>query len=165
MVTIFAQPRENIYRNSGIIYFHFLTLRYCIIVCFIICTLLNQLNVNGNDNVSTLQILFSFFKFFADLSKELSELGLLNRQALIVIPHHPATALNKGQPLSRNYTSSDNDVNPSNTNNEGYFGRVKRLLSYVNPLSYLGNGVGTTSSEQGSNDGLWQYSKFLYSIT
>ncbi|KAI3988111.1 hypothetical protein MKX01_011900 [Papaver californicum] len=85
-----------------------------------------------------------------DLRKELSELGLLNRQALIVVKHHRASLLNKSQSFSR-------DQSDVNTSNEGYFGRVKRLLSYVNPLSYLGNSISATSSGQGPNEGLWQY--------
>ncbi|KAI3963216.1 hypothetical protein MKX01_030346 [Papaver californicum] len=86
-----------------------------------------------------------------DLRKELSELGLLNRQALIVVKHHRATSsLNKRQSFSR-------DQSDVNTSNDGYFGRVKRLLSYVNLLSYLGNSISATSSGQGPNEGLWQY--------
>ncbi|OVA11076.1 UBX [Macleaya cordata] len=92
-----------------------------------------------------------------DLSKELSELGLFYRQALVVVPHHPASGLNEGESSSRNHTSTDNDSNPSSVSNDGYFGRVKRLLSFVNPFSYLGNNVSVSGSEQGSNDGLWQY--------
>ncbi|MCL7051315.1 hypothetical protein MKW94_018606 [Papaver nudicaule] len=82
-----------------------------------------------------------------DSGKELSELGLLNRQALIVVQHHRPSSVNKRQSLSRDVNSSD----------EGYFGRVKRLLSYVNPFSYLGNGNSTTNAGQGPSEGLWQY--------
>ncbi|RZC50855.1 hypothetical protein C5167_019283 [Papaver somniferum] len=82
-----------------------------------------------------------------DLRKELSELELLNRQALIVVQHHRSSSLIKRLSFS-------GDVN---TSNEGYFGSVKRLLSYVNPFSYLGNSVSATSSGQGPNEGLWQY--------
>ncbi|KAI3928212.1 hypothetical protein MKW98_023813 [Papaver atlanticum] len=85
-----------------------------------------------------------------DLRKELSELELLNRQALIVVQHHRSSSLIK----RLSFSGDQSDVN---TSNEGYFGGVKRLLSYVNPFSYFGNGVSATSSGQGPNEGLWQY--------
>ncbi|XP_024022091.1 plant UBX domain-containing protein 11 [Morus notabilis] len=79
-----------------------------------------------------------------DLSRTLSELGLFDRQALIVVPRQRTT----DQSNSRNIADS------SNESNEGYFARLKRLFSFINPLSYLGgDGSSSTSSGQQSQHG------------
>ncbi|KAK9087928.1 hypothetical protein Syun_030322 [Stephania yunnanensis] len=66
-----------------------------------------------------------------DLSKTLSELALFNRQGLIVVPH-------QGPIWLRPQTNAETSVGPSDQSNEGYFGYIKRLLSYMNPFAYLG---------------------------
>lgn len=79
-----------------------------------------------------------------DLSKQLSELGLSNRQALVVVLRPPSKGVSSRG--ASNYGGS------SSTSNEGYWGTVKRMLSYVNPFSYLaGSPVQET---HGSNSSL-----------
>ncbi|KAK9146129.1 hypothetical protein Sjap_006032 [Stephania japonica] len=75
-----------------------------------------------------------------DLNKTLSELALFNRQGLIVVPHQGPTWL-------RPQTNAETSVGPSDQSNEGYFGYIKRLLSYMNPFAYLGG-----SSSEGPNN-------------
>ncbi|PON74937.1 UBX domain-containing protein [Parasponia andersonii] len=82
-----------------------------------------------------------------DLGKSLSELGLFDRQALIVVPHQRAT----DQACSRNIVES------SNESNEGYLSYAKRMLSFINPLSYFGGGSSSTSPGQQSEQGMWEY--------
>ncbi|XP_043710016.1 plant UBX domain-containing protein 11 isoform X2 [Telopea speciosissima] len=97
-----------------------------------------------------------------DFSKTLSELGLFNRQALMVVPHHPAAKTHGGQTSSFEHSnSSSRQIDPSNATNGGYFGYVRRILSYVNPFSYLGGNASSPSSSQESNDGMWQYREFF----
>lgn len=93
----------------------------------------------------------------------MSELGLLNRQALIVVPHHRATGYH-GEASSSSYQTNFTSADSSNGTNGGYFAYVRRILSYMNPFSYLGGGGGATSSSSGheSQNGIWQYSEFLY---
>lgn len=71
-----------------------------------------------------------------DLDRSLLELELVGRQALIVVPLERGTNHNRGGSLSQHQPSSTDDS--SDGNNGGYFGIVRRILSYVNPLSYLG---------------------------
>ena len=49
----------------------------------------------------------------------------------------------------------------SDENNDGYFAFVKRILSYVNPFSYLGVGASTASSRHETQGDARQYSEFL----
>ncbi|KFK37161.1 hypothetical protein AALP_AA4G221100 [Arabis alpina] len=77
-----------------------------------------------------------------DLDKSLSELGLFDRQALVVVPRNRATIYQRGP----SYSESNNTTNPENLNNGGYFAYVRRLMSYANPFSYLGGGTANTSS-------------------
>ncbi|KAF3960716.1 hypothetical protein CMV_014591 [Castanea mollissima] len=92
-----------------------------------------------------------------DLSKSLSELGLLNRQALIVVPHHRATGYH-GEASSSSYQTNFTSADSSNGTNGGYFAYVRRILSYMNPFSYLGGG-GASSSSSGheSQNGIWKH--------
>jgi len=91
-----------------------------------------------------------------DLSKSLSELGLLNRQALIVVPHQRATGYHREASSSSDRTNFTN-VDSSNGTNGGYFAYVRKFLSYMNPFSYLGGGTSSSSSGQESQNGMWQY--------
>ncbi|KAF8041336.1 hypothetical protein BT93_A0061 [Corymbia citriodora subsp. variegata] len=73
----------------------------------------------------------SFYVVHLDLDRSLLELELVGRQALMVVPLERGTNHNRGAPAKSTGDSSDG-------NNGGYFGIVRRILSYVNPLSYLG---------------------------
>ncbi|KAJ4837737.1 hypothetical protein Tsubulata_041221 [Turnera subulata] len=95
-----------------------------------------------------------------DLSKLLSELGLSNRQALIVVPRQRATSYHRGVSSSSAQMSSSTNADSSNSIVGGYFSHVRRLLSFINPLSYLGGGASSTTSgqAQSTQSGMWEYS-------
>lgn len=93
-----------------------------------------------------------------DMTKALVELGFINREALIVVPRRSVAGLYRGKPSSHDRTSTTtSNSDSSGDNGLGLFGYAKRMLSYLNPFSYFGSGVGSSSSESASNDGLWQY--------
>jgi len=81
------------------------------------------------------------------LNKSLSELSLLNRQALIVVPRQRATSYHQRGSLSDRATTTTSSGSV-NANDGGYFAYVKRILSYVNPLSYFGGSANPSSSGQ-----------------
>ncbi|WCJ41431.1 Plant UBX domain-containing protein 11 [Euphorbia peplus] len=89
-----------------------------------------------------------------ELGKSLSELGLDNRQALIVVPRQRASSYDKGISSSNRTTTSYDDS--SVVNNGGYFASIRRTLSYFNPLSYLGGNSSSSSSGQ-AQSGMWEY--------
>ncbi|XVF29284.1 hypothetical protein REPUB_Repub15cG0107600 [Reevesia pubescens] len=91
-----------------------------------------------------------------DLSKSLSDLGLLNRQALIVVPHQRTTGL-QGQRSSADQRNSA-PTEASVGSNGGYFAYIKTFLSYVNPFSYLGGDTSPSTNRQESQSGIWEYS-------
>ena len=93
------------------------------------------------------------------MDKTLSNLGFGNREALIVIPHRHSTVLKHSQQSSPD--SSNVARTASDDNSEGYFGYLKRLLSYFNPLAYIGGAANSSTSEQAKNDNLWQYGEHL----
>ncbi|KAM1385474.1 hypothetical protein ACFX2F_032033 [Malus domestica] len=93
-----------------------------------------------------------------DLSKSLSDLGLFDRQALIVVPRQKGTNYLSGKSAFSDQTDSRNTVSSSDGSNGGYFSYAKRFLSYFNPLSYLGGGASSSSSGQQSENGTWEYS-------
>ncbi|XVE84569.1 hypothetical protein DITRI_Ditri17bG0023600 [Diplodiscus trichospermus] len=97
-------------------------------------------------------------KLFADqdLNKSLLDLGLLNRQALIVVPHQRSTGI-QGQRSSADQRNST-PTEASAGSNGGYFAYIKSFLSYVNPFSYLGGGAGSSTTGQESQNGIWEYS-------
>ncbi|GMN31258.1 hypothetical protein TIFTF001_044559 [Ficus carica] len=78
-----------------------------------------------------------------DLRRTLSELGLFDRQAMIVVPRQRTT----------DQSSSRNVADSSNASNEGYFAYAKRLFSFINPLSYLGGGSSSAIPRQQSQHG------------
>ncbi|XP_011026360.1 PREDICTED: uncharacterized protein LOC105126995 isoform X1 [Populus euphratica] len=82
-----------------------------------------------------------------DLNKSLSELSLLNRQALIVVPRQRATSYHQRGSLSDRATATTSS-GLVNANDWGYFAYVKRVLSYINPLSYFGGSANSSSSGQ-----------------
>lgn len=49
----------------------------------------------------------------------------------------------------------------SDENSDGYFAFAKRILSYVNPFSYLGVGASTASSRHETQGDARQNSEFL----
>lgn len=91
-----------------------------------------------------------------DLDRTLSDLGLHNRQAVIVVLRN-----------EMNVTSLNGQKNPSESNHTaiggdaGYFAVIRKLLSYVNPLSYLGGSSNASNTAQDSRDSIWQYGNFL----
>lgn len=95
----------------------------------------------------------------ADLNKTLSELGLIGRQALIVVPRHRATGYPRAGWSSPNQTNSSPGLESSS--NEGYFAFIKRILSYANPLSYLGGGASPSNSAQGTQGSMREYGEFV----
>ncbi|XP_068665489.1 plant UBX domain-containing protein 11 [Aristolochia californica] len=88
-----------------------------------------------------------------DMSKTLSELGLVNREALIVVPHRSVSESYKGK--QEHYERSS--TQDSSDGYGGYFGYAKRMLSFLNPFSYVGGGASPAGSESAPNDGPWQY--------
>ncbi|CAN1253314.1 Plant UBX domain-containing protein 11 [Linum perenne] len=72
-----------------------------------------------------------------DLDRSLSDLGLSNRQALIVVPR-------QGGVSSYKQDSSSSATTPA-ASIGGYFGYVRRALSLINPLSYVGGSSSSTS--------------------
>lgn len=92
----------------------------------------------------------------SEMDSTLSELGLSNRQALIVVPQKQNNSQYRGV-SSRNQNQSSNEAGSSSAS-EGYWGSVKRILSYANVFSYLGRSD-STSVAQESQSGMWQYSK------
>ncbi|KAG6422858.1 hypothetical protein SASPL_113240 [Salvia splendens] len=90
-----------------------------------------------------------------EMDSTLSELGLSNRQALVVVPQKQNNSQYRGG-SSQNQNHSSNEVGSSSAS-EGYWGSVKRILSYANVFSYLGR-TDSTSVALGSQSGMWQYS-------
>lgn len=98
--------------------------------------------------------------FHSDLSKPLSELGLFDRQALIVVPHQQGTGHLRGISSLSDQTDSRNIVNTPNGSNGSYFSLVKRVLSFINPFSYFGGSASSSSSGEQSQNDMWQYSEY-----
>lgn len=93
-----------------------------------------------------------------DLSKPLSELGLFDRQALIVVPHQQGTGHLRGISSLSDQTDSRTIVNAPDGSNGSYFSLVKRVFSFINPFSYFGGSASSSSSGEQSQNGMWQYS-------
>ncbi|GJT61174.1 plant UBX domain-containing protein 11, partial [Tanacetum coccineum] len=109
-----------------------------------------------------------------DLSKTLAELSLLDRQALIVVPRLQASGFLRGRSSTPNSSVSTSATGSSD--GESYFSLVRRYLSYVNPLAYLGGGAAANSStpgqetrrnmpESGTPQGNFTGSKSSYLVT
>ncbi|KAL3360236.1 hypothetical protein AABB24_016640 [Solanum stoloniferum] len=87
-----------------------------------------------------------------DLDRTLSDLGLHNRQALIIVLRNEVdvTSLHgQNNPAESNHTAIGGDA--------GYFATIRKLFSYVNPLSYLGGSSNTSNTAEDSRDSIWQY--------
>lgn len=80
--------------------------------------------------------------------RTLSELGFASRETLIVVPHQSTRSL-RPQPASNNLINTSQDT--SNGNDSGYFGYLRRVLSYVNPFSYLGANMISANSNPSTN--------------
>ncbi|XP_050213340.1 plant UBX domain-containing protein 11 [Mercurialis annua] len=90
-----------------------------------------------------------------DLNKSLSELGLFNRQALIVVPHQKSTSYLRGGSSSDQATIRNSDS--TTASNGGYFAYIRSILSFINPLSYLGGNTSSSNPER-PQPGMWEYS-------
>lgn len=94
----------------------------------------------------------------ADLDKSLSELGLFERQALVVVPRTRATVYQRG-PF---YSESNSNTDP---NSGGYVAYVRRVLSYANPFSYFGGGTANASSSGPERQtSTWEYGELIKSF-
>ncbi|XP_004140870.1 plant UBX domain-containing protein 11 isoform X2 [Cucumis sativus] len=93
-----------------------------------------------------------------DLGKSLSDLGLHNRQALIMVRHQGVRSDLRGASSSSDERKFSANGVSSDENSDGYFAFVKRILSYVNPFSYLGVGASTASSRHETQGDARQYS-------
>ncbi|XP_057778990.1 plant UBX domain-containing protein 11 isoform X2 [Salvia miltiorrhiza] len=91
-----------------------------------------------------------------DMDEKLSELGLSNRQALIVVPQKQNNSQYRGG--SSQYQSHSSNEAGSLNASEGYWGSVKRILSYANIFSYLGRSNSTSVAQESQSGGMWQYS-------
>ncbi|MBA0624789.1 hypothetical protein Godav_010078 [Gossypium davidsonii] len=91
-----------------------------------------------------------------DLIKSLLDLGLFNRQALIVVPRRRTAGFQGQRPSddNRNLTPIEDSAGSSG----GYFSYIKSFLSYVNPFAYLGGGASSSTTGQESQSGVWEYS-------
>ncbi|KAK1379260.1 Ubiquitin supergroup [Heracleum sosnowskyi] len=92
-----------------------------------------------------------------DLNKTLSELSLFDRQALILVPHGKVDGYPREGSVSSHPTSANNNIGSSSGSTEGYFSYVKKIISYVNPFSYIGGGTNPPSSVHDSQSSTWQY--------
>ncbi|KAL1561363.1 plant UBX domain-containing protein 11-like [Salvia divinorum] len=118
----------------------------------------DYINENHTSSLGSFSIAIPYpRKVFNDqeMDSTLSELGLSNRQALIVVPHKQNNSQYRGG-SSQNQNHSSNEAGSSSAS-EGYWGSVKRILSYANVFSYLGRS-NSTSLAQESQSGIWQYS-------
>lgn len=104
-----------------------------------------------------MSLLIFYFVMFTDLGQTLLELGLSNRQALIVVLHRRANTHRKGG-------STVHDLNQEGSSirgNEGYWGYMRRVLSYMNPFSYMAGSSNSLETAQESQSSMWQYGKFM----
>ncbi|XP_073013411.1 plant UBX domain-containing protein 11 [Typha latifolia] len=113
---------------------------------------------NGNSGTYDLAVPYPRKVFVdQDMNSTLSELGFANREALIVVPHRQSTRASGSHSSS---SDSNNTVsgNHSSDSSWSYFDYVKKMLSYMNPLSFFGGNATTSNSEPSENDRPWQYS-------
>lgn len=86
----------------------------------------------------------------------LCELGIQNRHAMIVVPHWQPVQVSRLQSSSPSYDAGDS------SSGGGYFGYLRTIMSYVNPLSYLRGNPTTSGPELQPNEGPQQLSMFSY---
>ncbi|CAN6381144.1 unnamed protein product [Urochloa humidicola] len=90
-----------------------------------------------------------------DMETTLCELGIQHRHAMIVVPHQQPVQVSR---LPSSSSSSSYDAGHS-SGGGGYFGYLRTIMSYVNPLPYL-RGNPTTSRpvvqpNEGRQSGPW----------
>lgn len=90
-----------------------------------------------------------------DLNKSLLDLGLLNRQALVVVPHRITTGFQGLRSSADQRNSAPTEASTGSSG--GYFAYIKSFLSYVNPFSYLGGSASSSTTGQESQGGIWEY--------
>lgn len=88
------------------------------------------------------------------MSKGLSELGFLGREALIVVPHHKYSISQQGEPASDSGAASSS---ASDGSSGGRFGIVWKVLSYFNPFSYFSGAPDSDEELPNSGAGMWQH--------
>ena len=76
----------------------------------------------------------------------LYELGIQNRHAMIVVPHR--------QPVQVSRLQSSSSYAGDSSGGGGYFGYLRTIMSYANPLSYLRGNLTTSRPELEPNEGL-----------
>ena len=82
---------------------------------------------------------------------------MFGRQTLVLVLHHRANWHPKGESSLHDQTNFIRESS-SNEGNDGYWGSLRRILSYLNPISYLSgstNAEDTTAQESQSR--IWQY--------
>ncbi|XP_031494607.1 plant UBX domain-containing protein 11 isoform X2 [Nymphaea colorata] len=89
-----------------------------------------------------------------DMSKGLSELGFVGREALIVVPHNKSSVAQQRETASESLTASPS---ASVGSNDGRFGIVWKILSYFNPFSYFNGAPSSDEEPPNSGTGMWQY--------
>ncbi|CAN6371800.1 unnamed protein product [Urochloa humidicola] len=83
-----------------------------------------------------------------DMETTLCELGIQNRHAMIVVPHRqPVQVSRPPSSSSASYDAGDS------SGGGGYFGYLRTIMSYVNPLSYLRGNPTTSRPELQANEG------------
>ncbi|KAL5203997.1 hypothetical protein ABZP36_008868 [Zizania latifolia] len=87
-----------------------------------------------------------------DMDTTLCDLGIETRQALIVVPHRQSIQAAKHQS-----SSSSPHVGDNNSDGSGYFGYLRTVLSYVNPLSYVRGNPTSSNPEQLATEVSEQY--------
>jgi len=75
----------------------------------------------------------------------LYELGIQNRHAMIVVPHR--------QPVQVSRLQSSSSYAGDSSGGGGYFGYLRTIMSYANPLSYLRGNPTTSRPELEPNEG------------
>lgn len=98
----------------------------------------------------------------ADLNKSLLDLGLLNRQALVVVPHRITTGFQGLRSSADQRNSAPTEASTGSSG--GYFAYIKSFLSYVNPFSYLGGSASSSTTGQESQGGIWEYGELLFCL-
>lgn len=104
----------------------------------------------------------NLFYLCADLKKTLSELGLFDRQALILVPHSKIGGYPKEGSVSSHQSNANKNIGSSSGSSEGYFSYVKKIISYMNPFSYIGDGTSPPSSVHESQSSTGKFSKFCF---
>ncbi|KAK3119895.1 hypothetical protein QOZ80_9AG0677360 [Eleusine coracana subsp. coracana] len=84
-----------------------------------------------------------------DMEATLCELGIQNRHAMMVVPHRPLAQVPRPQSSARSYDAG------GNSGGGGYFGYLRTVLSYANPLSYF-RGSPISNPEVQANEDLQQ---------